>query len=267
MTSKAKGIVGRVITKSLRRADLKLSRISESDPAYQTASLLRHLGITTVFDVGANVGQYAMGLRRWGFAGRIISFEPQSQAFVQLQAHARADGNWKAVNIALGDREDTLNLRVSRNSFSSSLLSALPGELQKEAGIEPVASELVPVMTLDSYCETERLDNENIFLKLDVQGYELAVLRGAELLLQRCKGVQLEMALAPTYEGQPLIDGTISALYSHGFRLVQIQEGFKDDRLGYPLEVDGIFIPRGVGAWRTGDQFESINPYSQSTPN
>ena len=253
----AKGIVGRVITKLLRRADLRLSRISESDPAYQTASLLRNLGITTVLDVGANVGQYAMGLRRWGFAGRIISFEPQSLAFAQLQASAKEDGNWKAVNTALGDKKGTLNLNLSRNSFSSSLLRALPGELQKEVGIDSVASEPVPVMTLDAYCETERLDNEEIFLKLDVQGYELAVLRGAELLLQRCKGVQLEMALAPTYEGQTLIDGATSALYNRGFRLVQIHEGFKDDRVGYPLEVDGIFIPRGAAAWRIGDQLAS----------
>jgi FkbM family methyltransferase len=259
--------VGKVITKLLRRADRRLCRISESNPAYQTVALLRNLGITTVLDVGANIGQYASGIRRWGFSGRIISFEPQSQAFPQLQASADEDGNWKAVNIALGDKEETLSLNVSQNSLSSSLLKALPGELQKEAGIDPVASELVPVTTLDSFCDAERLDDEAIFLKLDVQGYELAVLCGAERLLRRCKGVQLEMALAPTYEGQPLIDCIISALYNHGFRLVKIHEGFKDDQSGYTLEVDGIFVPREAVARRTGDRFESSMPfYAQSTP-
>ena len=260
--------VGKVITKLLRRADRKLCRISESDPAFQTVSLLRNLGITTVLDVGANVGQYAAGLRRWGFCGRIISFEPQSQAFAQLQATANADSNWKVVNIALGDKEGTLNLNLSRNSVSSSLLKALHGELQTEAGIDPVANELVRVMTLDSYFDTERLDHEAIFLKLDVQGYELTVLRGAEELLQRCKGVQLEMALRPTYEGQPLIDGIISALYNRGFRLIQIQEAYNDPQSGYAIEVDGIFVPRGAVAWRTGDRFESSGLlYAQSKPN
>lgn len=266
MKSMVRRVAGKVITKLLRCADRKLSRISESDPAFQTVSLLRDLGITEVLDVGANIGQYATRLRRWGFTGHIISFEPQGQAFAQLQASANEDGNWKAVNIALGDREGTLNLNLSRNSVSSSLLKALPGELQKEVGINPVDNELVPVMTLDSYCDMERLDYETVFLKLDVQGYELAVLYGAERLLRRCKGVQLEMALAPTYEEQPLIDSTISALYKFGFRLVQIQEGFNDSRVGYPLEIDGIFVPRAVAAWRTGDRFESSSLHAQSTP-
>jgi FkbM family methyltransferase len=197
-----------------------------------------------VIDVGANVGLYALGLRRWGFHGRIISFEPQGKAFAQLQANAKKDGNWRALNIGLGDKEGNLELNVSSNSVSSSLLKPLSDDLQRDAGIDSVAVESVRVSTLDSWCDEERLEDEIIYLKLDVQGYELAVLRGAMQLLHRCKGVQVEMALAPCYEGQPMVADSISALYQDGFRLAKIQEGFRDNRNGYLVEIDGIFVPR-----------------------
>lgn len=243
MSNIVKRTANKIINGPLGLAGFRLSRISRDSPHVRVAQLLGNLGITTVIDVGANAGQYAMELRKNKFAGRIISFEPQRAAFQTLQSKAQADVKWTVINAALGDSEGKCDLNISRNSVSSSLLKALPEILKFEPGIEPVALESVRVSTLDNFWHTEQLESETIFLKLDVQGYEMAVLRGAKKLLPRCKGIQVEMALAPSYSGQNLIGDTITVMYQAGFRLVLILEGFREKESGYLIEVDGIFVP------------------------
>ena len=69
---------------------------------HQVVQLLRHHGITRVLDVGANEGGYATELRRFGYAGRIVSFEPVSESFRLLQSHARKDHLWTTLPYAVG---------------------------------------------------------------------------------------------------------------------------------------------------------------------
>src|SRR5271165_3965632 len=66
---------------------------------------LRSRNIDLVIDVGANVGQYAKGLRKDAYAGWIVSFEPIAAAYKELAALADKDAQWKAMNMALGDDE------------------------------------------------------------------------------------------------------------------------------------------------------------------
>ncbi len=79
-------------------------------------------GITTVLDVGANVGQFAELLRLMGYRGKIISFEPLRAAYQELAAKAAADGNWEAHNFALGMQCGHATINVSNYSVLSSLL-------------------------------------------------------------------------------------------------------------------------------------------------
>ena len=64
--------------------------------------LLLHHDIDLVLDVGANIGQFGRELRRAGYRGRIVSFEPLADAFAALQATASQDSNWQTVQLALG---------------------------------------------------------------------------------------------------------------------------------------------------------------------
>jgi hypothetical protein len=81
-----------------------------------------------------------------------------------------------------------------------------------------------------------------IFLKVDAQGYEPTVLAGAREFLSCCVAVQLEMALLPSYKNQTLLPEMMGLMRRSGFELVHLERGFWDDRTGYLVEADGIFV-------------------------
>src|SRR5260370_31950475 len=83
----------------LRLARNDLHRLSQTDAALR--QILQQLGISVVFDVGAHVGEYAMRLRELGYRGRIVSFEPQADAFTALARLATRDPRWDALPLGL----------------------------------------------------------------------------------------------------------------------------------------------------------------------
>jgi FkbM family methyltransferase len=205
--------------------------------------ILDNLGVSIVFDVGAHTGEYATWLREIGYRGGIISFEPQAEAFAALCERAMSDSSWKVRQLALGDRDGEQLLNISRNSVSSSFLPILPNILSVEPAIAGIGIERVSVDTLDRiYSNLTDPAEDKIFLKIDAQGYEPAVLAGGREFLSRCVAVQLELALLPSYQNQPLLPEMIGLMRKNGFELVHLERGFWDHRTGYLIEADGIFV-------------------------
>ena len=133
-------------------------------------------------DVGANDGPYASELRRSGFAGRIVSFGPGSSAFDRLSQRAARDNKWDAHRLAIGARRGGATLNVTGNSSSSSLLALNDLHVEVEPTSAVVATEEVEVAPLDELGVLR--PGERALVKLDVPGYELEVLRGAEQTLR-----------------------------------------------------------------------------------
>jgi FkbM family methyltransferase len=196
-------------------------------------------GVNVVLDVGANTGQFAKALRASGFADRIISFEPLKDPHAELSALARHDRLWEiAPRVAIGDRAGTVNINVSRNRLSSSILPMCDAHVQAEPSSSYVATESVPVATLDDVA-AERLGATDVpFVKIDVQGYEGAVLDGATAFLSRVVGVQMELSLLPLYQGQDLWLAMIERLGRLGFEPWSLVPGFVDPRNGRLLQCD-----------------------------
>jgi FkbM family methyltransferase len=236
----------RVINGTLGYLGLRLIRIN---PDHATGAdtglrqILRQLGVSVVFDVGAHVGEYATRLRDIGYQGRIISFEPQAGAFAALAKRAMFDPYWEPLHMALGDQQGEQVLNISRNSWSSSFLPILPHILYVEESIEKVGTERVQIEVLDKIYKDLIDPSENkIFLKIDAQGYEPTVLDGAQEFLSCCMAVQLEMALFQAYRGQTLLPEMISLMRESGFGLAHLERVFWDVHTGYLLEADGIFV-------------------------
>lgn len=214
-------------------------------PAYQTVQALKAHHINVVFDVGANIGQFACELRSYGYKGKIISFEPLQQAYADLTKQALQDSNWIihsrcAVGAALGEIE----INVAANSASSSILPMLSKHENAAPQSKYTHKESASIITLDSVYQQYCTPEDNVFLKIDTQGYESQVLDGATLALNHCKGVLLELSLVPLYEGQKLWQELIDRLALTQHFIYAIQPGFTDQTTGQTLQIDGLFFQK-----------------------
>jgi FkbM family methyltransferase len=209
----------------------------------QLAAVLERFEITCVLDVGANVGQYALMLRDAGFGGRIVSFEPLTQAHATLARRAAADAGWQvAPRMALGDRDGETLLEVSAESDMSSILpqSDLLRRVSPSSAV--LRREAAPMARLESAARPYLAPEDRIFLKIDAQGFEPKVLAGAGDLLTRLCGVQLEMSLVPCYEGEVGFREMIDRLAAAGFEPYLFIPGYFERKLGRQLQLDGVFM-------------------------
>lgn len=197
--------------------------------------------INFVYDVGANKGQFGKNLYRAGYHEQLISFEPTSEAYSCLEAEARQHKKWQvAPRSAVGSKAGEAKINISSNSHSSSLLSITAKALEGAPRAHYVNTENVPVVTLD---ETNYAPMEaNAFLKIDTQGFELEVLKGATELLKKIHGVQLEMSLTPMYEGAPSFQELHDYINGFGFELWGLDPVFSDPKTRRLYQVDATFF-------------------------
>ena len=130
----------------------KLSAWSSED--LRTVSILNHFGITTVVDIGANVGQFSEALLDYGYNGRIISFEPTLKAYNQISQKARNINNWEvAERCAVGDFDGEIEINVAENTVFSSIknINTDYSDYNNESRI--VGKEKVSIFKLDSLSE------------------------------------------------------------------------------------------------------------------
>jgi len=207
-------------------------------------SLFRRRSFNSVLDVGANAGQYGQKIRECGYRGPIISFEPLAAAHARLLATAAGDRQWTvAARAALGAGAAKTRINVSANSVSSSLLGMTRRHLEVEPQSAYATTEEIDVVALDDCFERYAGNTAGALLKIDAQGYEIEVLRGAQrCLTERIDVVQTELSLVELYENQVLMHEVCCYLKEFSFSLRDIIPGLKDVHDGQLLQLDGIFV-------------------------
>lgn len=179
--------------------------------------LARDLGIRVIYDVGANVGT-------WVLLAKSVIPEATVEAFEPLRSHHEGFvRNCDALSgvslhpIALGSEEGEAAMHVTNYSDASSLLSLSErGRLDYKLNEERI--EMVPLFRLDDYVASQNLAPPDL-IKLDVQGYEQAVLEGSTHTLKHVKAVIAEVSLVEFYEQQCLFDDVVGFMASEGFHL------------------------------------------------
>ncbi|MEJ7832135.1 MAG: FkbM family methyltransferase [Nocardioides sp.] len=204
------------------------------------------LGVTTVVDIGANEGQFGRDLRAMRFRGRLISFEPLGEPFARLARAAEGDSSWTAVRTAVSDVPGALTVHIAGNSVSSSVLPMLAAHSKADPRSSYVGEEVVAATTVDRLVAEHGLDPATSYLKVDVQGFESAVLDGAAGTLDRFAAVQLELSMVPLYDGQALIGEITDRMSARGFELWILMPEFSDRATGRSLQCDGVYVRRDL---------------------
>lgn len=222
--------------------------IRKYTPSVSETARIQHFinyhNIDLVLDVGANIGQYAKYLRELGYSGKIISFEPLSSAYSQLQVISSKDQMWEiAPRTAIGNEESDITINISANSQSSSILEMLESHLNAAPESIYCNSERVKLSRLDAIAQQYiKQDTKSIFLKIDVQGFEKQVVQGATQILPKVSGIQLELSLVPLYKDQLIFPEMLKFMETLGYELYAVIPGFTEPKTGRLLQMDGIFF-------------------------
>jgi len=201
--------------------------------------VLSDLRINCVLDVGANRGQFAASLREIGYSDHIVSFEPIREQFAAMAARFENDKRWKGFNVGLGseDAERTFNVSVVSSEMSSFLNPRDPNwELQPET---------VEMKKLDSLFETilaQIPTPPRIFLKMDTQGYDVEVIKGAQRCIGRIHGLQSELSVVPIYENMPSYLEALRTYQELGFALTSLTEVARDVRDKNLVELNCVMV-------------------------
>jgi FkbM family methyltransferase len=199
---------------SYRRAFLRF-RVA---PAIDHAAVLRQLPFDFVADVGANRGQFSLVCRRLAPRAAIAAFEPLKEAADIYRALFSADGLVSLHVCALAPERGEMTMHLSARDDSSSLLPISSVQTENFPGTESIGVRRVPVGPLTDFLAPEDLGSRNL-LKIDVQGFELEVLKSAGALLPRFDWIYAECSFVPLYEGQALADEVTAFLAGQGFGL------------------------------------------------
>ncbi len=217
-------------------------RFSEDERSL-TCRLIDQTKPTTVIDVGANVGQFASGVLATFGNLRVVSFEPEERAQAEAIRRSRRYPNWVVGDrVAVGAEEGRLTLHVAGNSQSSSLLEMTELHEITVPGSKYQAVESVPCRTLDSLLAGEADRGYRYYLKIDTQGYEMNVLRGAQRTLERVVAIQCEVSFDELYVGQPLAAEVVDFVTPRGFSVFAYANGLRDPRDQRLLQADIYFI-------------------------
>ncbi len=198
-------------------------------------------GTDCVLDVGANRGTYGALLRQLGYRGRIVSFEPLAAVFQELERRAAGDGLWQTRQMALGETDESRTMaRHERSDISSLLpLNELGGQL---FGKTAVSEESILIRRGDGlWLDAVPAGCRSVFLKTDTQGFDMNVLRGLGERLADVRGIQIEAAFKPIYEGMPRYGEVLAFLEQAGFSLSGVYPVSRDPSHAI-IEADFVFV-------------------------
>lgn len=234
---------GRKLLRLLRRGRFRRALLKGVAAGVEHEEVAFEHSFRTVIDVGAHRGQFALFALQHYPEATLHCFEPLPAAFGRLsnvlpgggrvhlhQVAATEAGGWQQLHVA--QRDDSSSLRP----ITQRCMATLPGTAEQYRLT-------VPTARLDGEIEAASLDRPCL-LKIDVQGSELSVLRGAEGLLPSVDEVYVECSFAELYEGQPLAGDVICFLRGNGLALAGLF-GMTHDGAGRCIQADLLFTRSG----------------------
>ena len=218
------------LKKALLAAGFSVQRVPANLPTGHDLGRDLHLVVgprpgAVCIDAGAHVGDFVDLLRGHLPSPQVHAFEPAPDPLARLRARHAATPGVVIVPAGLSDREGRLEFNVFDNQALNSFLPMAEGAGATFGGATPRGRIEAPVLRLDDYADRAGLAAIDL-LKIDTQGYELHVLRGAERLLAggRVRAVLVELNFLPLYSGQVAAHEVIAHLQARNLHPVDFYE-------------------------------------------
>lgn len=208
------------------------------DLAFQRNIIIKKYNVSLLLDVGAHFGETVREIRSNGYSGKIVSIEPTPKSFNVLSKIK--DKNMQAFNIGLGESSGFLKLNEFKESYMNSFLKV--NENSSFEMNQLSESLLVELKTLDSFIFENSLESEVIFLKIDVQGYEMNVLKGLEKYKDRVIALQVEISINSIYIGASIFLELQNWLNENNFRIISIVTERFDEIQTQAYDVDVLCL-------------------------
>ena len=210
--------------------------------AYKIISRLIRAGVEPkiVIDVGANAGQFAVAANKLYPGATIYPIEPDPRVADLLQKNV---GKAIAKNVmitAVGDLPGIAQFHVNRDPQVSSLLKLGADRIESFPNSDVIEQINVPVNTLDTLFSTIILDGP-ILLKIDAQGFEDRVIRGASQLLKRVSWILIEVSFSKLYEDEKDFISIYRLLQTYGYEFVRPMNFHISPKTGDIIEMDALF--------------------------
>src|SRR5882724_5760390 len=216
-------MIRRVIDKLARMSLVDRSKLAVLFEQDHLRKLLTELEVDCVFDVGANVGQYACMLRHKSrYKGRIISFEPLANEFKKLERVSKSDDLWDVERAGITSDGGARTFKVMKSSQFSSFSDPISEDTDKFAAATTVLKRIsVDTLTLASVFDKyyRRYGFQRPFLKLDTQGLDVEIVTSSRSVLQKFVGFQSELAIKRIYEQSEDFKRAIAIYADLGFEL------------------------------------------------
>lgn len=218
----------------------------EAYNTFLTEAIGWNLGKTPVIcDVGANNGDFALAFQAAYPEGRLHLFEPLERHLNQLHKLKKAGSfGWTIHPFALGPRSEELEIEIPDGfEDASSLLGFSKDYLRQNPRSSKTHREICKVRPLDELMPDEKPRAVIDLLKIDVEGFEFAVLEGAADTLLRVRNIVVEVSILRHSEGDYCpVARMVTTLEKVGLRLFRMQPTVVDQGLGKkPLEYDLYF--------------------------
>lgn len=205
--------------------------------------LFKNYSIDTVIDIGANKGQFALIANYFNNKCKIYSFEPLLDPYNKFNRVFSGKQNVSSFQVAISPHQGKQKFYVSKQNDSSSLLKIGKSQTEYFKNTELLREEFIDCGKLNQFIKYDDLSGTTL-MKIDVQGYELNVLKSSKDFFKHIDFIYCEVSFQELYEEQSLVNEIIRYMHDNDFELCDIRcPVYKNNNL---IQSDMLFKNIGV---------------------